>query len=93
MNASGVTNIWTFPLELVGSGIMLLLLMRVGLVAAIFSGFVNMLFINFPITHDTSAWYSEVGFAALAILAVIVLYAFRTSLARRPLLAPSRLDG
>jgi hypothetical protein len=39
-----------------------------------------------------SAWYSSYGFAALAIFAAIVLYAFRTSLGGRPLLAPSRLD-
>jgi hypothetical protein len=45
-----------------------------------------------PITLDASAWYAPYGYAALAIIAAIVLYAFRTSLGGRPLLAPSPID-
>jgi hypothetical protein len=43
-------------------------------------------------TLDASAWYAGYGYAVLAVFAAIVLYAFRTSLGGRPLLAPSRLD-
>ena len=50
-------------------------------------------FLRFPVTLQASAWYSGAGYVALAILAVIILYAFRASLGGRPLLAPSRLDG
>jgi hypothetical protein len=46
----------------------------------------------FPITLYASAWHSGIGYSALAVLAVMVLYAFRTSLGIRPLLAPSHLD-
>jgi hypothetical protein len=46
----------------------------------------------FPITLDASAWYSGYGYLALSIWAAIVLYAFRTSLGGRPLLASSHLD-
>jgi len=43
----------------------------------------------FPLTLDASAWYSHAGFAALAIFAAVVLYAFRYSLGGRSLLATS----
>lgn len=72
--------------------LMLLLLMRFGLVALTLAFFVNMMLNTNPITFDASAWYSGYGFAALAVLAAIVLYAFRTSLGGRPLLASSHLD-
>jgi len=49
-------------------------------------------FYVFPATLDASAWYSHASFAALAIFAVVVLYAFRYSLGGRPLIAASQLD-
>ena len=49
-------------------------------------------FSAFPFTLDASAWYSHASFAALAIFAVVVLYAFRYSLGGRPLIAASQLD-
>ena len=61
-------------------------------VRALASYFTNALFIGGPSTLDASAWYAGYGLAALAIFAAIVLYAFRTSLGGRPLLASSRLD-
>lgn len=92
LNALQAANFWIFPLILLFVALHLFLLVRFGLVAAFFANFVQNLFIYFPITYDTSAWYSEEGFVALALLAAIVLYAFRTSLGSRPLLATSRLD-
>jgi hypothetical protein len=47
---------------------------------------------GFPITLATSAWYSGVGYGALAMLAIVVLYAFGNSLGGRPLLASHQLD-
>jgi hypothetical protein len=83
---------WAFAIALVLSAILLFVLLRFGLVAAsfglIYSGIVR----SFPITLQASAWYSGVGYGALAILAIVVLYAFRYSLGGRPLLSPSRLD-
>jgi hypothetical protein len=60
--------------------------------AGVFGYFSGVLFNTVPATLDTSAWYFGTGLGALAVLAVIVLYAFRTSLGGRPLLAPSHLD-
>ncbi len=88
----GLSNIWLFPIVLVLVSIYLFVLMRFGLVAVALTMFLSGFFQIFPTTLDTSAWYSDVGFAALAILAVIVLYAFRTSLAGRPLFGTPRLD-
>ena len=67
-------------------------LIRFGLLSAVVVLFTAIFFSASGITLDTSAWYFGYGFAALAIFAAIVLYAFRTSLAGRPLFAPSRLD-
>jgi hypothetical protein len=92
LNALQTTVIWTYPIFLVMFALQLFLLIRVGLVAAIFASIVTPIFHYFPVTYDSSAWYSEVGFAALAIFAAIVLLSFRFSLGRRPLLAASRLD-
>jgi hypothetical protein len=44
------------------------------------------------ITLDASAWYAPYGYAALAMLAAIVLYAFRTSLGGQPLFGRASLE-
>jgi hypothetical protein len=67
-------------------------LMRFGLVAGMLFMFLGHLLSRFPIGFETSAWYSGTGYAALAILAVVVLYAFRTSLGGRPLITVPNLD-
>ena len=83
---------WFFALSLVSNALILLVLMRFGLVAYALYFFTSFFIGAFPLTLDASAWYSHAGFAALAIFAAIVLYAFRYSLGGRPLLATSRLD-
>jgi serine/threonine protein kinase len=85
-------SIFTVTETLIGTVLFFTVLMRFGLLAAAFGWFATNIFQRYPITFDASAWYSGYGFAALAILAVIVLYAFRTSLGGRPLLASSQLD-
>jgi hypothetical protein len=86
------SNPWDFAVALVLSAILLFVLMRFGLLAAIFQYLYCAIAVRFPITLDASAWYSGAGYAALAILAIVVLYAFRTSIGRHPLIASSRLD-
>jgi hypothetical protein len=83
---------FTVTLHLLLSALFFVVLMRFGLVAAAFCAFVNVIQTGFPMTFDTSAWYAGYGYAALGVLAVIVLYAFRMSLGGRPLLATSHLD-
>ena len=74
------------------SPVFLILLIRFGILAAIICLFAGSVINGIPMFWSASAWYSGYGYAALAILAVIVLYAFRTSLGGRPLLASSHLD-
>jgi hypothetical protein len=77
----GGVDYWRFTLCLIFFyPIMFFSLMRFGIVTVAFFCFFGRLFLDFPVTFDTSAWYSGYGYAALAILAAIVLCAFRTSL-------------
>ena len=46
---------------------------------------------DLPLAYNL-AWYSPYGYLILAIFLEIALYAFRTSLGGRPLLAAARLD-
>jgi len=68
------------------------ILMRFGLLAEVIAGIMVGLFSTFATTLDDSAWYAGTGYAALAVLAAIVIYAFRTSPGGRPILTPSHLD-
>jgi hypothetical protein len=77
---------------LVYSALCLFALMRFGLIAAIFVTFTAVSISNAPITLRNSIWYAPYGYLVLAIFAVIVFYAFRTSIGSRPILGPSRLD-
>ena len=88
----GFPSISVIALGMLSYAMGLFVLMRFGLVAAVFNNFAVGVLCAYPSTLDTSAWYFGYGFATLAIFAVIVLYAFRTSLGGRPLLASSHLD-
>jgi serine/threonine-protein kinase len=65
---------------------------RFGLVAMMVAGFVLQVSLDFPVTFDSSAWYAGYGYVALAIVAAIAVYGFRTSLAGRPVFAGGNLD-
>jgi len=68
------------------------ILIRFGIVTGLVSFFVLIMFSNFPIGLDASVWYSGTSYTALAILVVIVLYAFYYSLGGRPIFGTPRLD-
>jgi serine/threonine-protein kinase len=77
---------WTMgAFALVEEGLTLFVLLRFGLVAGIAGSVVFGLFL-YPITFRTSAWYAGGGYVALLFIAVLALYAFRTSLGSRRLL-------
>jgi hypothetical protein len=89
----GFVNAWTFAINIVEGALIFLLLMRFGFLSIAVSFFVAVdLFYNLPITFDTSAWYAGHGFAALAIFAGIIIYAFRFSFGGSPLIALPQLD-
>jgi hypothetical protein len=88
----GFGNPWSFAIRLVLAAIYIFVLMRFGLMAVALVTSTKFILEGFPTTLDVSAWYFGYGFAALAILAMIVLYAFRFSLGSRPLFGTPRLD-
>jgi hypothetical protein len=88
----GAKDPWSFAANLAISALWLFLLMRFGFMACVLAGFVLAILLAFPVALDTSAWYSGYGYAALTIFAAIVLYAFRTSLGGRPIMAAPHLD-
>ena len=86
------TNPWSLATYMVINAILVFILMRFGLITLASSLLVWNFFSDFPLTLDASAWYSGYGYAILAVFAAIIFYAFRKSLGRQSLLAPSHLD-
>ena len=78
--------------NLVLSAILLIVLMRFGVLATIANFLFCFILMREPVTLDPSSWCAPVGYAVLAILAIVVLYAFRTSLGGRPIFGTPRLD-
>jgi hypothetical protein len=89
---NGLHNIWLIQIVVVMQASNLFLLMRFGIVTIVLASFVANSLIAFPITLEASAWYSGVWYTALAIIAAIVIYAFRTSFGGCPLLGTPQLD-
>jgi hypothetical protein len=83
---------WTFATHVAVNAGFVFLMMRFGLIAFAAGFWIWQFFNAFPLTLDSSAWYKDYGYAILALLAVIVVIAFRKSLAGRPILAARHLD-
>ena len=80
------------PFALMGTVLIVLVLLRVGLVALATWLCVGRTLALFPITLNASAWYAWIGFAGLLIIAAIVLYGFYVSRAGRPMFGSPLLD-
>jgi serine/threonine-protein kinase len=74
------------PVAIVTSSFILFVLLRFGAVAVVVALFVNYVFMNYPMTFRSSAWYAGIGFTALFVLAALAIYGFRVSLGDRRLL-------
>jgi serine/threonine-protein kinase len=70
------------PVALAGSLVLLTVLVRFGFLALYVTAYVTGL-ATFPMTFHASLWYSGYGYAALAIIAALALFGFRTSLGGR----------
>jgi hypothetical protein len=70
-----------------------LLVVRVGLLAAVVAFYVSGLFIFFPVTGNLRAWYAGAGLTALLVLAALALFGFTTALAGRSALGRAALEG
>jgi serine/threonine protein kinase len=85
-------NYWSLAIGLVMGALYFFTLIRFGILAVTLGSLANSIFLNFPMSLEVSTWYAKYGFAALAILAAIVLYAFYYSLGGRPIFGTPRLD-
>jgi hypothetical protein len=82
--AAASAHFWmTFVLLLPLNALFVVLIVRVGLLAAVVAFYVSGLFIFFPVTANLRAWYAGAGVTALLVLAALALIGFTTALAGR----------
>jgi hypothetical protein len=75
-------------------GVLLVVLLRLGLLAGIAANMVILVFsVNYSVTSDPSKWYAPIAGLAIAILLALAVYAFRTSLAGKPLVGVRPSQG
>ena len=72
-------------------GINLWVLVSFGLAALTVAFFTSFVFVAIPITLR-SVWYASYGYVAIAVVAAIALYGFRTALGERPILRAPELS-
>jgi hypothetical protein len=82
----------TFALLLPLNALFVLLLVRVGLLAAVAAFYVSGLFIFFPVTANLRAWSAGAGVTALVVLTALTLFGFTTALAGRQALGKGALE-
>jgi hypothetical protein len=73
-----------FAGTLVLHGFFTLLLVRVGLLAAVIAFYVSGLFIVFPVTVEFSRWYAGAGVSALLVLAAMATFGVVNAVRTRP---------
>jgi tRNA A-37 threonylcarbamoyl transferase component Bud32 len=88
----GETTPWSIATQVAMNVVFAFILMRFGFMAFAFSIAAFELCFKFPLTLDTSAYYSGYGYAILAVLAAIIFVAFRKSLGGRSMIAAAHLD-
>jgi hypothetical protein len=81
-----------FPIYFLSFVLYFVVLIRVGLVSGALAITVINVLLDFPVTFQTSAWYSGAGYAAAAFIVGLALFGFRTSLGRNPALNLSRVE-
>jgi len=81
---------WTF--SALGWGVLLLALVRFGLLATASGIFAYWMLGAFPMTMQLSAWYSGIGLSGVAMVLILAMYAFHTSLAGQPLFGRTSLE-
>jgi hypothetical protein len=80
-----------FGLAIWGFGVAILL--RYGVLPMILAMFISELIDSSPLTTDFSVWYANSMFTALAIVLVITLWSFRTSLGGRKIWSGNFLEN
>ncbi len=73
------------------TALLVFVMLRFGLIALMASSFVLELLFVFPMTADFSVWYAGTSMFALLTVALMAAFAFRNSLAGRPLFGDAEL--
>src|SRR2546423_20417 len=81
---------WLFGM--LSAALVLVVLLRFGLLAAVFMQFFGLAFFFFPMTTDFSAWYAGSTAFGLAACLALILFGFRTSLAGQTLFRGSLVE-
>jgi serine/threonine-protein kinase len=76
---------------LVQAAALILVFLRFGLLAFVFSNYFAHL-LQFPLTTDSSAWYAGTSLFLLLVLAALAVYGFRIAVAGQPLFSASLDD-
>ncbi len=76
---------------LVRAAALIVVFVRFGLLALMFAEYFGH-FLEFPLTTDSSAWYSGTSFFLILVLAGLAVYGFRIALAGRPMFSGKGLD-
>jgi hypothetical protein len=71
------------------AGVAVVMLVRLGLLALAVWGSVGSLIERGLLTHEFGAWYGESSLIVVCIVSALAVWAFRTSLGRRPVFAPA----
>jgi hypothetical protein len=82
---AGGLRLADFPFEIALVAILTIVMLRFGLIAAIF-GYAIKSILRLPHTLDFSAWYAGTTAVPLILLALLAIYGFRTSLGGRRLI-------
>ena len=87
-------HVWiAFVVDAVLDLVFVILIARVGLLAAVAAFYVSGLFIFFPVTGNLRAWYAGAGVTALLVLATLALFGFKSALDGRPALGNAAPEG
>jgi hypothetical protein len=77
---------------LILSSLFVFLMIRFGLLTLVANFVFWQVLSNFPLTTQSSAWYSGISLTGILLIAAIALYAFYTSLGGRPVFGGAVLE-
>jgi serine/threonine-protein kinase len=83
---------WEMALFSLQLAVFFIVLLRVGVLALMFWGFVGIAIIHIPLTLDPLAWYSGASLTKMAAVGGLAVYGFVVSLGGRRLFQPGFLD-
>jgi hypothetical protein len=88
----GHEHVLTTVFVVAAVGVVIVVLVRNGILSLVTALWACLLFLVLPVTNDASQWYAPAGFAALAAMTALVIYAFAIATPTRGLLGRLLLE-